>query len=63
VLIAYRRGVRGVCLYGFAKRERDNIRPDQLADWQARAQDILAAGDDAIDRNIAGDNLREVDCA
>jgi hypothetical protein len=63
VLIAYRRGVRGVFLYGFAKRERDNIRSDQLANWQARAHDILAASDDVIDRNISGDNLREVDCA
>jgi hypothetical protein len=62
VLIAYRRGVRGVFLYGYAKRERDDIRPDELADWQARAHDILAASDDLIDGNIARDNLREVHC-
>ena len=60
VLIAYRRGRRAVFLYGFAKSERDNIRPDQLAAWHARAQDVLAARDDVIDRAVANDHLREV---
>jgi hypothetical protein len=62
VLIAYRRGTRGVFLYGFAKRERDNIRSDQLAAWQTRAQEVLASRDDVIDRNVADGNLREVHC-
>ncbi len=30
MLIAYRRGGRGVFLYAFAKRERENIEPDEL---------------------------------
>jgi hypothetical protein len=30
VLIAYRAGHRAVFLYGFAKRERENIEPDEL---------------------------------
>jgi hypothetical protein len=63
VLVAYRRGARAMFLYGFAKRERDNIRPDQLAAWQSRAQEILAASDGVIERNVADDNLREVHCA
>jgi len=62
VQIAYRRGVRAVFLYGFAKRERDDIRSDQLEIWQARAQDVLAAADNVIDRNVADENLREVLC-
>jgi hypothetical protein len=62
VLIAYRRGARAVFLYGFAKSERDNIRPDQLAAWQARAQEVLSAGDELIERNIADDHFREVHC-
>jgi hypothetical protein len=52
-----------VFLYGFAKSERDNIRPDQLAIWQTRAQEVLAAGDDAMDRSVADGDLAEVDCA
>jgi hypothetical protein len=63
VLIAYREGQRAVFLYGFAKSERDNIRPDQLAIWQTRAQEVLAAGDDAMDRSVADGDLAEVDCA
>ncbi len=63
VLIAYRRGARAVFLYGFAKNERDNIRPDQLAAWQLRAQEVLAASNDAIERNVSDAHLREVHCA
>lgn len=62
VLIAHRAGERAVFLYGFAKSERDNINPRDLADWQARAQDVLAAALDAIERLIADDELREVYC-
>jgi hypothetical protein len=62
VLIAYRRGARAVFFYGFAKNERDNIRPDQLVAWQARAQEVLSASDDLIERNVAEDHLREVHC-
>jgi hypothetical protein len=62
VLIAYRAGERAVFLYGFAKNERDNINARQLADWQARAQEVLAASDELIEQNIADDHLREVYC-
>jgi hypothetical protein len=60
ILIGYRRGARAVFLYGFAKSERDNIRPDQLAAWHARAHEVLSAGDELIERNVAEDYLREV---
>ena len=30
MIVAYRTGVRAVFLYGFAKRERENIDPDEL---------------------------------
>ncbi len=62
VLIAYRAGARAVFLYGFAKSERDNISPRDLADWQARAQDVLRTDDELIERNVADDHLREVYC-
>jgi hypothetical protein len=61
VLLAYRAG-EPVFLYGLAKNERDNIAPAQPAEWQARANDILAAGHHAIERLIADDQLREVYC-
>lgn len=62
VLVAYRAGERAVFLYGFAKSERDNISARDLADWQARAQEVLRADDELIERNVADDHLREVYC-
>lgn len=62
VLIAYRAGERAVFLYGFAKSERDNISPAQLAEWQGRARDVLGTTSDGIERLIADDELREVYC-
>jgi len=43
VLIAYRAGQRAVFLYGFAKRERENIEPDELATLRAVAAAWLRA--------------------
>ena len=63
VLMGHRPGERAVFLYGFAKSERDNVRHDQLAAWQARAQEVLSATEVLIERNIADDLLREVYCA
>jgi hypothetical protein len=62
VLIAYSRRARAVFLYGFAKNERDNISRDDLADWQARAGNVLAASNEVIERNVADDVLKEVRC-
>jgi hypothetical protein len=62
VLIAYRHGVRAVFLYGFAKNERDNIDAADLASWQKRAREVLSAGDDLIERNVADAHLMEIRC-
>jgi hypothetical protein len=43
VLIAYRAGHRAVFLYGFAKRERENIKPDELLTLHEIAAAWLAA--------------------
>ncbi len=43
VLIAYRAGHRGVFLYGFAKRERENIARDELLTLRDIAGAWLAA--------------------
>jgi hypothetical protein len=50
VLVAYRRASRAVFLYGFAKHERDNIGPDELA----TLREIGAAWLDASAPEIAG---------
>ena len=49
MLIAYRAGDRAVFLYGFAKRERENIGPDELQ----TLREIGAGWLDADDKRIA----------
>jgi len=61
-LVAFRRGKRAVFLYGFAKSERANIRPDRLAELKLYAQAWLALDDKAIARAIIEGDLREVHC-
>lgn len=39
-------------LLGFAKNERENIDPKQLADLKAAAADILSQSDHALDVHI-----------
>lgn len=60
-LIAYSRGRRAVFLLGFAKSERENIDPRQLADLKAAAADILSQNDHALDVQIEEGRLQEVD--
>jgi hypothetical protein len=60
-LIAYSRGRRAVFLLGFAKNERENIDPKQLADLKNAATDILSQSDHVLDMQIAEGRLQEVD--
>ena len=60
-LIAYSRGRRAVFLLGFAKNERENIDPKQLADLKTAATDILSQTDYALDMQIEEGRLQEVD--
>jgi hypothetical protein len=62
VLVACRGNVRAVFLYGFAKSERDNIDAADLAAWQARAQEVLAASEAHVDKLVADNGLTEIDC-
>ena len=60
VLIAYRAGQRAVFLYGFAKRERENIEPDELATLRAVAAAWLRADPKAIAQALTDGALKEV---
>jgi hypothetical protein len=62
VLIAFRRGERAVFLYGFAKNERANIRPHQLAELRLYAERWLGFDDKGIGRAVADGDLNEVHC-
>ena len=59
-VILFRRGQIAVFVYGFAKKERDNIRRDELMAYRSYARQTLALDDDGIRHAIAQGKLIEV---
>ena len=62
LLIAYRAKHRAVFLYGFAKRERENIDPDELVTLREIATKWLAADAKHIAQALNEGILQEVTC-
>ena len=60
VLIAWRAGRRSVCLFGFAKNERDNIDPRQLLSLRQIAKGWLTANAATIALALEDGALQEV---
>lgn len=60
VLMAYRRKVRAVFLYGFAKSERDNVKDDELATARDIARAWLEANASQLAQAIANGLIEEV---
>ena len=58
--MAYRPQTRAVCLFGFAKNERDNIDDDELATLRDIAKGWLAADGPAIDRAMDNGLIEEI---
>ena len=61
MLVAYRVQDRAVFLYGFAKSERENIGPDELASLREIAAAWLEADADRIAGVIGAKELQEVE--
>ena len=61
-IIAYRAKQRAVFLFGFAKSRRANLDPDELQELAKRGAVWFTASNTVIDRAIATDELKEVDC-
>jgi hypothetical protein len=60
VLLAYRARHRAIFLYGFAKRERENIGPDELLTLQEIGAAWLAADERRIARALEEAALQEI---
>ena len=60
MLVAYRAGERAVFLYGFAKRERENIDPDELLTLREIGVAWLTADERDVGQAIAQGLLQEV---
>jgi hypothetical protein len=59
-IIAYIAGQRAVFLFGFAKNERDNVTPAQLAGLKIAGQRLLILSEEQINEAVAAGQLREV---
>lgn len=60
MLVAYRWGDLAVFLYGFAKKERDNIEDDELESLRNVASDILNSTVECIEKQVKEGRLQEV---
>ena len=58
-IIAYRRGARAVFLYGFSKSDRENLEPDELAEFREVGQNWLNASPRTIAEAIEQSTLLE----
>ena len=59
-MIAYRRDVGSIFLYGFAKSERDNVDDDELETTRDIAKGWLTASTDQMARALADGLIHEV---
>lgn len=60
-LMAFREGQHTICLYGFAKNERDNIGADELVFWRRVAGAFLAMSAAAFASLTAAGEIMEVE--
>ncbi|MBE0531189.1 MAG: type II toxin-antitoxin system RelE/ParE family toxin [Rhodospirillales bacterium] len=61
-IILFRRETMAVFVYGFAKSDRDNIRPDELKAFRQLAAAMLSLGDAALAAATRNGTLREIEC-
>ena len=61
VMIAYRARSRVIFLFGFAKKERENISPDELVFLRELAKNWLTSDNAKIRKEIETGNLQEIE--
>ena len=61
-LILYRKGTRAYFVHGFAKNDKDNIDPKELAALKKLASEMLSYDDKAIAKAVEFGTLTEVVC-
>lgn len=60
ILMAFHARRRTVFVYGFAKNERDNIRPDELNFWREVASSFLSLDDNQLKTMLDAGDIKEV---
>ena len=51
-IVVYREDHRAVMVYGFMKKEQENLSPDELKSFKTLSKDILRLNDEALTRAI-----------
>ena len=60
-IILFRKETRAIFAYGFAKKDRDNITPQELKIYRGMARLMLMYSDDEIVAAIEGRELKEIE--
>ena len=62
VMVFYRAGDRAVFVYGFAKNDRANLDPDEVATFQAAAKVVLALTEAQVAAEVRAGRWTEIHC-
>lgn len=62
VIAAFRRGERAFFVHGFAKSDRENLRPRELTALRSLADEMLGLGAASLEAMLANVTMREVEC-
>lgn len=61
-IVLFRRGAKAFFVYGFAKRDRDNIRRDELMAYRRLAAEMLKLDDGALEAAMRNGTITEIGC-
>ena len=61
-ILLFRKGSKAFFVYGFAKNDRDNIRPDELRAFRKLAGVMLTLDEKALVAAIKNGTIMEVEC-
>jgi hypothetical protein len=61
-IVLFRRGEIAVFVYGFAKSDMDNIRPDELRAFRKLAEEIFALNNNALAAAKKNGTITEIAC-
>ncbi len=61
-ILLFRRGSKAFFVYGFAKSDRDNIRPDELKAFRKLAGEMLRLDDKALVAAMSNGTIVEINC-
>ena len=61
-MVVFRRGDRAFFVHGFAKNDRDNLRPNELRALRVLADEMLGLDSPGLEAMLANGTISEVNC-